>query len=134
MKIDDNLNSGLFDIIFSTPCDLIYKKYIYFAGQAHSTPITCGQYLNSHDICTCTTLGQIGIWDMRAPSSPARLMMSSDSLTELWSVDHHPSQSHILAAGGSDGLVTFFDVRNENSALAQLLVHSDDGKFDIFVY
>ena len=116
-------------LVASTCYRLKYYHVFVFSAHVDSCPITCVKYVSSHEICTTNTMGQLRIWDLRAPGDrPARVIVSCDNLTALRSVDRHPSQSHVIATGSSDGSVTLHDVRKDNGVVTKLQVHSEDGK------
>uniref|UniRef100_H2ZMM3 Uncharacterized protein n=1 Tax=Ciona savignyi TaxID=51511 RepID=H2ZMM3_CIOSA len=92
-----------------------------------SCPITSVRYLTTNEIVTTNTVGQLRLWDTRSPSDePARIMVSSDHLAALRSVDHHATQAHVLATGGADGCVTLFDTRKECAPVTKLQVHDEE--------
>nr|XP_002127557.1 nucleoporin Nup43 [Ciona intestinalis] len=103
------------------------KRPLRVIEHGDSCPITSVRYLTSSEIVTTNTVGQLRMWDTRSPSdSPTRIMVSSDQLVALRSVDHHATQSHVLATGGADGCVTLFDIRKECAPVNKLQVHDED--------
>ena len=66
--------------------------------------------------------GQVLLFDMRSPSTPLRSYAEShsDTVTQL---AFHPSRANLLLSGGTDGLVSLFDVdvADEEDALQQVL-------------
>ncbi|XP_076825574.1 nucleoporin Nup43-like [Clavelina lepadiformis] len=103
------------------------KRPLRTFAHSDSCPITQVQYLNTHELCTTNTVGQLRIWDVRSPTDAStRVMSSSETLVALRCVDQHPTQSYILASGGSDGCVTLFDIRKECSPLTKLQIHDED--------
>ena len=122
----DSLIESLQNFFVDTFC----KSFSVFLAHSDSCPITQVQYLNTHELCTTNTVGQLRIWDVRSPTdAPTRVMSSSETLVALRCVDQHPTQSYILASGGSDGCVTLFDIRKECSPLTKLQIHDEDSEF-----
>lgn len=73
-------------------------------------------------------MGQLRLWDLRSSrDEPARIIVSSEILVALESVNRHPTRPHILAAGGADGCVTTFDIRKETAPITKLEVHEMEG-------
>nr|CAB3264514.1 nucleoporin Nup43 [Phallusia mammillata] len=92
-----------------------------------SSPITSVHMVTSTEVCTTNMAGQLRMYDARSPSdSPSRIMISSETLVGLCSVDHHPTQGHILATGGADGCVVLFDARKECTPVSKLQIHEQD--------
>jgi len=68
------------------------------------------KWLTNNEVCVCNTIGQLRLHDLRS-SGNDRIEVTSDDTSSLNSLARHPTQSHIVVAGGDDGCVTIFDVR-----------------------
>lgn len=115
---------------------LIFIYYFHKCGKQNlsildgvdSSPITSVHMVTPTEICTTNMAGQLRTYDIRSPSeAPSRIMVSSETLVGLCSVDHHPTQGHILATGGADGCVVLFDARKECAPITKLQIHEQDG-------
>lgn len=113
----------------------IHILHVTTAKPLHSLPgvdscaITCVRWLSSSELSTTNSIGQLRIYDVRSPNcddKPQRVIMSTVDPQTLRSLDRHPSQAHMLAAGGADGCLTFFDLRQDKAAIAKLQLHQSD--------
>jgi len=103
------------------------KTPLHTITEADSSAITCVRWLSTNEICTCNSTGQLRMWDVReSTKKPTRVMITNETPLALYSIDRHPSQAHMIATGGADGCVTFFDIREEKAAVAKLQLHEYD--------
>ena len=54
-------------------------------------------------------------------------MYSSGDRVSLLCVDKHPTQPHLLAAGGQDGVLSIWDMRQELYPVTLLEAHAAEG-------
>ena len=59
-------------------------------------------------------------------------MDSSGDRVSLLCVDKHPTQPHLLAAGGQDGVLSIWDMRQELYPVTLLEAHAAEGKIQCF--
>ena len=55
-------------------------------------------------------------------------MCSSGERVSLLCVDKHPTQPHLLAAGGQDGVLSIWDMRQELYPVTLLEAHAAEGE------
>ncbi|KAK0094826.1 hypothetical protein PV326_009889 [Microctonus aethiopoides] len=93
---------------------------------ADSCSLICIDFLRHNEIITSNTRGHMKLWDLRNHQDiPATTFMLPDQLkTEATSIAHHPTQRHIVAAGGGDGGLSVWDLRQSTFPRSQLLAHS----------
>ncbi|KAG8245999.1 Nucleoporin Nup43 [Homalodisca vitripennis] len=78
-------------------------------------------FLKHNELLTGNSRGQMKIWDLRSgDDKPQSTFMLSGEQVGATCVTPHPTQRHLLLAGGEDGSVTVWDLR-ENAAPATLL-------------
>jgi len=99
------------------PIHSIYKR--------DSCALNSVKWLTNNEVCVCNTIGQLHLHDLRSNGND-RIEMTSDDTSSLNSLARHPTQSHIVVAGGEDGCVTIFDVRKSVAAVAKLQIHQFD--------
>lgn len=94
--------------------------------QADSCSIHCIDFLRHTEILTGNLRGHMKVWDLRnGLDVPATTFMLSDqSKTEATSIAHHPTQRHIVVAGGGDGSLTVWDLRHNTYPISQLNAHA----------
>ena len=66
--------------------------------------------------------------------SPAFLFLflnSSGDRVSLLCVDKHPTQPHLLAAGGQDGVLSIWDMRQELYPVTLLEAHAAESKTSV---
>ena len=59
---------------------------------------------------------------------------SSGDRVSLLSVDKHPTQPHLLAAGGQDGVLSIWDMRQELYPVTLLEAHNAESKTLFLLY
>ncbi|KAJ7394396.1 Nucleoporin Nup43 [Desmophyllum pertusum] len=92
---------------------------------ADSTTINNITFTKSHEVAAVTFGGQLKVWDLRQPSDkPGRTMLLSGDRVSLLCVDKHPTQPHLLAAGGQDGVLSIWDMRQELYPVTLLEAHA----------
>ncbi|XP_014236487.1 nucleoporin Nup43 [Trichogramma pretiosum] len=94
--------------------------------EADSCSLNCVDFLRHSEILTGNIRGHMKVWDLRSDQDvPATtIMLSEQSKTEATSIAHHPTQKHIVVAGGGDGSLTVWDLRYNTYPTSQLSAHS----------
>ncbi|XP_067049328.1 nucleoporin Nup43-like [Acropora muricata] len=91
---------------------------------ADSTTINDITFTKSNEVAAATFGGQMKVWDLRQPSDkPGQIMLLSGDRVSLLCVDKHPTQPHLLAAGGQDGVLSIWDMRQELYPVTLLEAH-----------
>lgn len=92
---------------------------------ADSSTIHAVTYLRTTEILTVNSTGQLKLWDVRTPSNlPTQILSLSGDRVPLHCVDRHPSQQHIVATGGQDGMLSVWDVRQGGAPFSLMEAHS----------
>ena len=102
------------------------------AVNGDSSSITAVRWFSSSELCTCNSFGHLRVWDIRSANS-GRVILSNEKPVALYSLDHHPSKTYMLATGDADGCVTFFDIRQEKAAVAKVQLHEYDSELWLVV-
>ncbi|XP_034952002.1 pre-mRNA-splicing factor ATP-dependent RNA helicase DHX15 isoform X2 [Chelonus insularis] len=102
------------------------KKPVRVINDADSCSLVCIDFLRHNEILTSNIRGHMKLWDLRDDSNtPATTFKHPDELkTEATDITHHPTQRHIVAAGGGDGSLSIWDLRQNTLPISQLLAHS----------
>ncbi|KAG1681791.1 Nucleoporin Nup43 [Nymphon striatum] len=91
---------------------------------ADSCTITSVMYIKHHEIITTNVRGQLKSWDIRSRSNtPSRNFFLSGDQTSLLCLNCHPTQSHVVATGGEDGMLCVWDVRQDSHPVSLLSCH-----------
>lgn len=101
------------------------KKPFRVIENADSCSLLCVDFLRHNEIITSNIRGHMKLWDLRNDEdTPATTFMLPDQLkTEATDITHHPTQRHIVAAGGGDGSLTVWDLRQSTYPISQLMAH-----------
>lgn len=111
---------------------------------ADSFSITSVIYLRPMELLTANSSGQLKLWDLRllgsstkqqsqhsnSSSSPSKILSINGERVGVQSLAQHPTQPHLVAAGGDDGLLTIWDLRMEKTP-ATLLQGHDSPIWDV---
>jgi len=107
---------------------------------ADSFSVTSVIYLRPLEIITANSSGQLKLWDLRILSSssqrsndssaPSKILSMNGERIGVESLAQHPTQPHLVAAGGDDGLLAIWDLRMDKSP-ATLLQGHDSPVWDV---
>jgi len=107
---------------------------------ADSFSITSVIYLRPLEIITANSSGQLKLWDLRilssqrshdsAASAPSKILSMNGQRIGVESLAQHPTQPHLVAAGGDDGLLAIWDLRMDKTP-ATLLQGHDSPVWDV---
>ncbi|XP_066595780.1 nucleoporin Nup43 [Prorops nasuta] len=102
-----------------------HKKPIKVIENADSCSIQCVDFPRYNEILTGNLRGHIKVWDFRGDHDipVTSFMLSDQAKVEATSIVHHPTQRHIIVAGGGDGSITFWDLRQINYPIPPLNAH-----------
>lgn len=93
---------------------------------ADSCSLRCVCFLKHNEVLTGNLRGQMKVWDLKnAVNKPASTFMLSGEQTGASCVTHHPTQRHMVLAGGEDGSLTVWDLRHHTFPVTLLSAHSD---------
>ncbi|XP_071482667.1 nucleoporin Nup43-like [Diadema antillarum] len=103
---------------------LDHRQPIRTLDEADSCSINALAHLKQHEVITVNSAGQLKIWDLRQPGSqPTRFFIISGEKVPLHCVDRHPTQPHLVATGGQNGILNIWDMRKEQLPVTLFDVH-----------
>ncbi|XP_013399806.1 nucleoporin Nup43-like [Lingula anatina] len=95
--------------------------------KADSCSINGVNYYKHYEVITVNSSGQLKVYDLRQPEDePSRIFLLTGERIPLHCVDTHPSQPHIVATGGQDGVLCIWDMRQEKFPVTLLDAHAAD--------
>eukprot|EP00126_Sphaerothecum_destruens_P004537 Sdes_comp18241_c0_seq2m7853 len=91
-------------------------------------------YLKSDQIVTASISRNLKIWDLRNHQSCSSVLrdLQSAPWDIITSIAVHPSRPTQLCVGNSQGILSFWDIRNPLVPLSHLKIHSSESKFLVF--
>ncbi|OWF45896.1 nucleoporin Nup43-like isoform X1 [Mizuhopecten yessoensis] len=93
--------------------------------KADSSTVNSITFLKQTEFVTVNSTGQLKIFDLRTNSDePTQTLSVTGELTPLQCIDKHPSQAHIVATGGQDGVLGMWDLRHDKFPVSLMEAHS----------
>lgn len=80
-------------------------------------------YVRASEVLTGNMQGHLKLWDIRS-SQPSKATLVSPDQIAVFDLAGHPTQQHLVAAGGEDGALTIWDMRNTNQPITVISAHS----------
>nr|CAD7576609.1 unnamed protein product [Timema californicum] len=104
----------------------VLANYATEADEADNSSLHCVCFLKHNEVITGNLRGQMKIWDLKSPSKTAAstFMLSGDQVCASCVVNH-PTQCHLVLAGGEDGCLTVWDLRHNTFPVTLLSAHTD---------
>nr|CAD7403525.1 unnamed protein product [Timema cristinae] len=102
------------------------KLPVKIIDEADDSSLHCVCFLKHNEVITGNLRGQMKIWDLKSPSKTAAstFMLSGDQVCASCVVNH-PTQCHLVLAGGEDGCLTVWDLRHNTFPVTLLSAHTD---------
>lgn len=105
--------------------NVAHKKPVRTIDKANSCTVNGISFLKHLEVITIDSSGQLKVFDLRHTSNdPTRTFSISGEQTPLQCVSRHPTQHHIVATGGHDGVLSVWDLRQEKFPVTLLEAHS----------
>lgn len=100
------------------------KEIVRTIDDADSSTIHAVIFLRSTEILTVNSIGQLKMWDLRQQGNdPTHIFSIANERVPLHCLDRHPSQQHVVATGGQDGMLCIWDVRQSRTPISLLTAH-----------
>ncbi|XP_042868559.1 nucleoporin Nup43-like [Penaeus japonicus] len=80
-------------------------------------------YVRASEVVTANMQGHLKLWDLRA-QQPARATLLSPDQIAVCHLAGHPTQQHLVAAGGEDGAMAIWDMRNIAQPVTLISAHN----------
>ncbi|KAK3874053.1 hypothetical protein Pcinc_020977 [Petrolisthes cinctipes] len=80
-------------------------------------------YVRANEILTGSLQGYLRLWDIRAPQ-PTKATLHSLDQVGVYDLAVHPTQQHLVAAGGEDGALAIWDLRNTTQPFTIIAAHN----------
>ncbi|XP_063773588.1 nucleoporin Nup43 [Pseudophryne corroboree] len=91
---------------------------------ADSSTMHAVNFLRTTEILTVNSIGQLKMWDLRLEGNdPTQIFSVTNERVPLHCLDRHPSQQHVVATGGHDGMLCIWDVRQGRIPISLLNAH-----------
>ncbi|XP_052810135.1 nucleoporin Nup43-like [Mya arenaria] len=105
--------------------NISHRTPIRTIKKANSCTINGVRFLKQLEVITVDSSGQLKIFDLRQNSEePSKTFTVSGEQTPLQSIARHPTQQHVVATGGHDGVLSIWDLRQEKFPVTLLEAHS----------
>ncbi|PSN43436.1 Nucleoporin Nup43 [Blattella germanica] len=102
------------------------KQPVTRIERADSCSLRCVCFLKHNEVLTGNLRGQMKVWDVKSSvDKPVSNFMLSGEQVGASCVTHHPTQRHLVLAGGEDGSLTVWDLRHNTFPVTLLSAHSD---------
>ncbi|KAM8947093.1 nucleoporin Nup43 [Pelodytes ibericus] len=100
------------------------KDIVRTIDDADSSTMHAVTFLRTTEILTVNSIGQLKMWDLRQQGNdPTQIFSVTGERVPLHCVDRHPSQQHVVATGGQDGMLCLWDVRQSRMPISLLNAH-----------
>ncbi|XP_075223788.1 nucleoporin 43 [Lycorma delicatula] len=104
---------------------LHHEKLLRVIDDADSCSLRCTCFLKHNELLTGNLRGHMKVWDLRsANNKPISTFMLSGEQIGASCVAHHPTQRHLVLAGGEDGALTVWDLRQNTFPVTLLSAHT----------
>lgn len=80
-------------------------------------------FVRTHEVLTSSMQGHLKLWDLRAPQQAKGLLFNPDQVA-VCNLAGHPTQQHLVAAGGEDGTLALWDMRNTGHPFTIIAAHN----------
>ncbi|XP_068135617.1 nucleoporin Nup43 [Hyperolius riggenbachi] len=101
------------------------KDIVRTIDDADSSTMHAVTFLRTTEILTVNSIGQLKMWDLRQQGNdPTQIFSVANERVPLHCLDRHPSQQHVVATGGQDGMLCFWDVRQSKMPISLLSAHN----------
>ncbi|KAK7018683.1 Nucleoporin Nup43 [Halocaridina rubra] len=80
-------------------------------------------YVRASEVLTGNMQGHLKLWDIRS-NQPAKATLISPDQIAVCTLAGHPTQQHLVAAGGEDGALTLWDMRSAYQPITVIAAHS----------
>ncbi|KAK4311054.1 hypothetical protein Pmani_017433 [Petrolisthes manimaculis] len=80
-------------------------------------------YVRANEILTGSLQGYLRLWDIRA-AQPAKTILHSIDQVGVYDLAVHPTQQHLVAAGGDDGALAIWDLRHTTQPFTIIAAHN----------
>jgi len=103
------------------------EKPIKIYKSADSGSMSSVIFMKQEEVASANNRGQVKLWDLRSnhenPNKTCHLAMD---LVGITSIAKHPTKPYIMVAGGSNGVLAFWDLRGQQDyPLSVVKAHSD---------
>jgi len=100
------------------------KEPIRSYDKADSCSLNSVLFIKNDEIAAANMRGQLKIWDIRSNTdTPTSTCILSNDQVSIGCVAKHPTQQHILCSGSEDGILAFWDLRNQVHPITLLKAH-----------
>lgn len=83
--------------------------------------LKCMDMITPNEIICGTQIGCLKLYDLRTYESVGTL--ENHSLSSIMCLQRNPNVNHLAVGGNNEGSIIIYDLRNRNSALAQISAH-----------
>ncbi|XP_018421147.1 PREDICTED: nucleoporin Nup43 [Nanorana parkeri] len=100
------------------------KDIVRTIDDADSSTMHAVTFLRTTEILTVNSIGQLKMWDLRQQGNdPTQIFSVANERVPLHCLNRHPSQQHVVATGGQDGMLCIWDVRQSKIPVSLLSAH-----------
>lgn len=102
-------------------CFCIERHQTTTSYRIANTAINCIDMVSQNEIICGTLTGHLKHFDLRAKKCIKSL--ASQKQSSALSIKRNPNVLHYVTCGNSDGLLSLFDLRNDQTSMAQIAAH-----------